>query len=51
MNEVNANRNFAYYQLISTEAPCNATAITVKVSVNAQGNQSLDLDDVSLIIA
>ena len=48
---VNANRNFAYYQLISTEAPCNATAITVKVSVNAQGNQSLDLDDVSLIVA
>lgn len=48
---VNANRNFAYYQLISTASPCNTTGITVKFLVSAQGNQSLDLDDVSLIVA
>lgn len=47
----NSNRNFAFYQLITSASPVNATGITVKFVVDAEGNQSLDLDDVSLIIA
>lgn len=47
----NSNRDFAFYQLITTAAPCNTTGITIKFLVNSEGNQSLDLDDVSLIIA
>lgn len=47
----NSNRNFAFYQLVTSAAPANVTGITVKFLVNSSGNQSLDLDDVSLIIA
>ena len=47
----NSNRDFAFYQLITTAAPCNTTGITVKFLVNADANQSLDLDDVSFIVA
>lgn len=47
----NSNRDFAFYQLISSKAPNNVTGITVKFSVQAEGEQSLDLDDVSLTIA
>lgn len=47
----NSNRDFAFYQLVTSGAPCNTTAITIKFLVTAQGNQSLDLDDVSLIVA
>ena len=47
----NSNRDFAFYQLITSASPVNITGITVKFSVTAEGNQSLDLDDVSLIIA
>ena len=47
----NANRNFAYYQLVTSASPANTTGITIKFTVDAEGNQSLDLDDVSLIVA
>ena len=40
--------DFAFFQLITTEAPDNATGITVSFEVDASGGQSLDLDDVSL---
>ena len=44
----NSNRDFAYYKLITTKAPVGTTAIKIEFSVEANGNQSLDLDDVSL---
>lgn len=47
----NSNRDFAFYQLVTSAAPSNVTGITIKFLVNASGNQSLDLDDVSLIVA
>lgn len=47
----NSNRNFAFYQLVTTASPMNTTAIRIKFLVNAERNQSLDLDDVSLIVA
>lgn len=46
----NSNRSFAFYQLITSAAPSNVTGITIKFLVNAEGRQSLDLDDVSLIV-
>lgn len=45
----NENRDFAYYRVITTAAPMNTTAIKIEFNVNANGEQSLDLDDVSLI--
>ena len=48
---VNSNRSFAFYQIVTSASPANTTAITIKFLVNADGEQSLDLDDVSLIIA
>ena len=37
-------------QLITSKSPSNTTSITVKFLVNAFGEQSLDLDDVSLTV-
>lgn len=45
-----ANRNFEFYQLITSQSPVNTTGITIKFLVNANGKQSLDLDDVSLTV-
>ncbi|MDO4283518.1 MAG: hypothetical protein Q4D02_07785 [Clostridia bacterium] len=45
----NDNRDFAYYKVITSEAPMNTTSIKVEFIVTANGEQSLDLDDVSLI--
>ena len=45
----NSNRDFAYYRLITTAAPMGTTSIRVSFEVTAEGEQSLDLDDVSLI--
>ena len=44
----NSNRDFAYYRLITSEASVGTTGIRIEFIVNANGNQSLDLDDVSL---
>ena len=44
----NSNRDFAYYRLITSQAPVGTTGIKIEFIVNANGNQSLDLDDVSL---
>jgi len=44
----NSNRDFAYYRLITSEAPVGTTGIRIEFIVNANGNQSLDLDDISL---
>lgn len=44
----NSNRDFAFYQLITSKSPEDTTGITIKFLVNANGKQSLDLDDVSL---
>lgn len=46
----NSNRDFAFYQLITSASPSNTTAIKIKFLVDADGEQSLDLDDVSLIV-
>lgn len=48
---INANREFAFYQLKTLKSPSNTTGITIKFSVDAFGEQSLDLDDVSLTVA
>ena len=45
----NSNRDFAYYRLITSQAPVGTTKIKIEFIVNANSNQSLDLDDVSLI--
>lgn len=45
------NRNFEFYQVVTTAAPANITGITVRLLADADGEQSLDLDDVSLIVA
>ena len=44
----NNNRDFAYYKLITSQAPVGTTGIRIEFIVNANGDQSLDLDDVSL---
>ena len=44
----NSNRDFAYYKLITSQAPVGTTGIKIEFIVSANGNQSLDLDDVSL---
>ena len=44
----NSNRDFAYYRLITSEAPVGTTGIRIEFIVKANGNQSLDLDDISL---
>ena len=44
----NSNRDFAYYRLITSQALAGTTGIRIEFVVNANGNQSLDLDDVSL---
>lgn len=46
-----SNRDFAFYQLITSASPANVTGITINFLVNADGGQSLDLDDVSLVIS
>jgi hypothetical protein len=40
-------RIFAFYRVLTIEAPANATGARVDFSVTANGKQSLDLDDVS----
>ena len=47
----NSNRYFGFYQLITNQAPIDATGITVRFEVTTSGEQSLDLDDVSLTVA
>ena len=47
----NSNRDFGFYKLITTKAPDNATSVIVKFTVEAEGKQSLDLDDVSFVLA
>ena len=47
----NDNRAFAYFRGITIAAPSNAAMATVRFSVDSQGGQSLDLDDVSLAVA
>ena len=44
----NSNRDFAYYRLITSEAPVGTTGVRIEFIIDANGNQSLDLDDVSL---
>lgn len=46
----NSNRDFGFYQLVTSAAPNNVTSITIKFIVSASGEQSVDLDDVSLTI-
>lgn len=44
----NSNRDWTYYQIITTQAPDNATGITVQIVADAEGEQNLILDDISL---
>ncbi len=41
------NRNFAYYKIVTAQAPEDATGARIDFVVTANGQQSLDLDDVS----
>ena len=45
-----ANAGFSFYQLITSRAPINATGITLSITVDADGSQSIDVDDVSLTV-
>lgn len=45
------NRNYAYYRGVSVAVPSDAVTLRVQFRVTANGGQSLDLDDVSLVIA
>ncbi|HKL94015.1 MAG TPA: hypothetical protein VJZ69_01880 [Clostridia bacterium] len=44
------NRNFAYYRISTTQAPVGVTGVRISFAVTADGEQSLDLDDVSLTV-
>lgn len=46
----NSNRDFAYYRGITIVAPVNATFARIIFEVTANGEQSLDLDDVSFSV-
>ena len=46
-----SDREFAYYRAITSAAPANATAAIITFTVTAQGNQSLNIDDVSFSVA
>jgi hypothetical protein len=50
MNLPDSNRDFGYFRGFTTAAPANAVAALVCFSVNAQGNQSADIDDVSFAL-
>lgn len=41
------NRNFTYYRAYTTAAPIGTTGVRIDFEVEAQGQQSMDLDDVS----
>lgn len=46
----NDNRDFAFYRLLTTAAPADATSARISFAVTASGSQSMDLDDVSFAI-
>lgn len=43
----NSNREFGYYRGITIKAPMGTTQARIEFRVEANGNQSLDIDDVS----
>lgn len=43
----NDNRDFAYYRVITIAAPTGVTGARIDFLVSANGEQSMDLDDVS----
>lgn len=45
---VDSNRNFTFFQLITSQAPADATSINIRFLVDSEGEQSLILDDISL---
>lgn len=45
-----SDREFEFYRGITTQAPANATLAIIEFTVNADGGQSLDLDDVSFSV-
>ena len=47
----NSNRQFAYFKGITAAAPEGAHEAVITFAVTADGNQSLDLDDVSFTVA
>jgi len=49
-NVTDSSREWAFYQLVTSESPINTTGIRIKFIVNSTGGQSLNLDDVSLIV-
>jgi hypothetical protein len=49
---INSNRNFAYFRVITSEAPADVTGAYVQFTVLAVSDQqSMSLDDVSLTVA
>lgn len=48
---VNSNRVFAHYQGITTAAPAGTVRARIEFAVSANGNQSMDLDDVSFSVS
>ncbi len=43
----NSNRDFGFYKINTSAAPANTTAVIITFVVDASGQQSMDLDDVS----
>lgn len=48
---INSNRSFGYFRLVSGAAPSGAVKARVAFYVVAGGGQSMDLDDVSFMVA
>ena len=48
---VNSNRSFGYFRLVSEAAPSGAVKARITFYVVAGGGQSMDLDDVSFMVA
>lgn len=46
----NDNRDFAYYRAITAAAPDNVISAIIRFAVTANGEQSMDLDDVSFSV-
>lgn len=48
---VNSNRSFAYFHGITTAAPAGTVKARIEFTVTANGQQGMDLDDVSFSVS
>lgn len=47
---VGSSSNFGYYKLITSKAPSGTTSLKVEFCITANGEQSINIDDVSLTV-